>query len=48
MLRAQQVEDVFYGVEGTERCFDEYGVPVCHGAVPQTRQFERLERLALM
>ena len=36
----QQVVDGFDGVEGVDGYLDKDGVPVAHGAVPQSRQLE--------
>ena len=45
---AQQVQHHLHGVEGFDRDLHEEGVPVGHGAVPQAREFERLELASLV
>ena len=40
MARAEEVVDGFYGIEGFGRDFNENGVPVAHGAVPEAGQLE--------
>lgn len=47
MFCTQQVVHRLDRVEGRERHFDEDGVPVRHGTIPKTREFERLEFLAV-
>ena len=48
MLLTQQVVNGLDGVERSKRYFDEAGVPVAHGTVPQTRQFKSLQFLAVL
>ena len=43
VLFAEQVVDGLDGVEGGQGHFDEDGVPVGHGSVPQAGKFLRLE-----
>ena len=43
VLFAQQVVDGFDRVESGQGHFDEDGVPIGHGSVPETGQFLRLE-----
>ena len=48
MYRAEEVVDCFDGVERGDRHFDENGVPVAHGAVPKSGEFERAEFAAVL
>ena len=43
MSGAEEVEDDFDWVEGLKWYFDEEGVPIAHGAVPESREFKRFE-----
>ena len=40
VLFAQQIVDSFYRIEGFDGHFYKNGIPVAHGSVTQTRQFE--------
>ena len=48
MLRTQKVIDGLDGVEGAQWNLNEDGVPVTHGAVPETGQFQSLELTAVL
>ena len=48
MLLTQQVVHCLDGVERAERHLHKHGVPVAHGAIPQTRQLEGLQLLSAL
>ena len=48
MCFPEQVQDYLDGVEGLDRDLDEEGVPVGHGAVPETRELEGPQFAALV
>ena len=48
MCGPEEVQHNFYRVESFDGDFDEKGVPVAHGAVPQAREFQGLEGAAFI
>ena len=48
MLRAEEIVDRLHGIERAERHFNEDGVPVAHGAIPEAGEFERQQFLAVL
>ena len=48
MLLAKEVVDGLHGVERAKGNLYEDGVPVAHGTIPQSGQFESLELLAIL
>ena len=47
MGRAQKVVDRLDGIEGFDRHLHKGRIPVAHGAVPQSGEFERFQLLAV-
>ena len=48
MLLTEEVIDGLHRIERAERYFHKDGVPVAHGAVPQTGEFESLQVFAIL
>lgn len=48
MLIPQQVIDCLYRIEGAQRYFNEYGIPVAHRSIPKSWQFESLQILSVL
>ena len=48
MLLAEEVIDGLHRIERAEGYFHKDGVPVAHGAVPQTGEFESLQVFAIL
>ena len=48
MLIAEQIIHGLHRVEGAQRNLYEYGVPVAHRTIPETRQFECLQILTVL
>lgn len=48
MLVAEQIVHGLHWVEGAQRNFYEYGVPVAHRTIPKTWQLESLEILTVL
>ena len=48
MLRAEEIVDRLHGIERAEWHFNEDGVPVAHGAIPEAGEFECQQFFAVL